>query len=58
MIIGPQVFREREAPHYSTGYKSLMGFEIGAITILAAYAIGCKIENRIRDKREGTEVTP
>ncbi|EEU36118.1 uncharacterized protein NECHADRAFT_53068 [Fusarium vanettenii 77-13-4] len=57
MIIGPQVFLAREAPHYSTGYNCLMGFEIGAITILAAYAIGCKIENRIRDKREGTEVT-
>jgi hypothetical protein len=34
-----------------------MGSEISAITILAAYAIGCKIKNRIRDKREGTEVT-
>ncbi|RSM16152.1 hypothetical protein CDV31_004615 [Fusarium ambrosium] len=32
-------------------------FEIGAITMLAAYAIGCKMENRIRDKTEGTEVT-
>ncbi|RSL52976.1 hypothetical protein CEP54_010611 [Fusarium duplospermum] len=57
MIIGPQVFFQREAPHYSTGYNSLMGFEIGAITMLAAYAIGCKMENRIRDQREGTEVT-
>lgn len=57
MIIGPQVLPEREAPHYSTGYHSLMGLEIGAMTIIAPYAVGWKIENTIRDKREGIEVT-
>lgn len=56
MIIGPQVFLEREAPHYTTGYTSLIGFEVAAICLLAAYAIGCKIENRRRDAREGTDV--
>lgn len=56
MIIGPQVFLEREAPTYETGYNSLMGFEIGAISMLAVYAIGCTIENNQRDKREGTDI--
>ncbi|KAL6399359.1 putative allantoate permease protein [Ilyonectria robusta] len=56
MIIGPQVFLTKEAPNYPTGYKCLMGFEIAAICLLGMYAVGCKIENKRRDKREGEYV--
>ncbi|RKL29098.1 hypothetical protein BFJ70_g10809 [Fusarium oxysporum] len=56
-IIGPQVFRAAEAPHYSTGYNSILGFEATAICALLAYAGGCIVENRKRDKAEGTDVS-
>jgi ACS family allantoate permease-like MFS transporter len=56
-IIGPQVFISSEAPSYYTGYNSILGFEIASICCLAAYAGGCIIENRRRDKREGTDVS-
>ncbi|RYC83108.1 hypothetical protein BFJ63_vAg14043 [Fusarium oxysporum f. sp. narcissi] len=56
-IIGPQVFRAAEAPHYSTGYNSILGFEATAIYALLAYAGGCIVENRKRDKAEGTDVS-
>lgn len=55
-IVGPQVFIAKEAPDYTTGYNAIMAFEIVAIACLAAYAVGCIIENRIRDKREGTDI--
>ncbi|PCD44651.1 hypothetical protein AU210_000108 [Fusarium oxysporum f. sp. radicis-cucumerinum] len=56
-IIGPQVFRAAEAPHYSNGYNSILGFEATAICALLAYAGGCIVENRKRDKAEGTDVS-
>lgn len=56
-IIGPQVFRAAEAPHYSTGYNYNLGFEATAICALLAYAGGCIVENRKRDKAEGTDVS-
>lgn len=55
-IIGPQVFIATEAPHYTTGYNAILGFEVTAICTLLAYATGCIIENRKRDKAEGTDV--
>ncbi|KAH8894000.1 MFS general substrate transporter [Thozetella sp. PMI_491] len=55
-IIGPQVFISAEAPHYSTGYRSILAFEVVAILSLAGYAAGCIIENRKRDRLEGTDV--
>ncbi|KAH7016372.1 major facilitator superfamily domain-containing protein [Microdochium trichocladiopsis] len=56
-IIGPQVFIAAEAPNYTTGYNAILGFEIVAIASLAAYAIGCRIENSRRDKAEGSDVS-
>ncbi|KAF4812292.1 putative transporter [Colletotrichum siamense] len=55
-IVGPQIFIEREAPNYTTGYSAIMAFEVLAIACMVAYAVGCMIENRIRDRKEGTEV--
>ncbi|KAF4837641.1 putative transporter [Colletotrichum siamense] len=55
-IVGPQIFIEREAPNYTTGYSAIMAFEVVAIACMVAYAVGCMIENRIRDRKEGTEV--
>ncbi|CAI6092377.1 unnamed protein product [Clonostachys chloroleuca] len=52
-IIGPQVFIATEAPDYATGYNAIMGFEIAAIACMAVYATGCKVENKMRDAKEG-----
>ncbi|KAJ3548281.1 hypothetical protein NM208_g1096 [Fusarium decemcellulare] len=56
-IIGPQVFITKEAPNYSTGYNAILGFEVTAICCMAAYAVGCMIENKRRDKMEGNDVS-
>ncbi len=53
MIIGPQLFLASEAPNYQTGYNSILGFEVAAIICLAIYAVGCRQENKRRDKLEG-----
>lgn len=55
-IVGPQVFIAKQAPAYTTGYNSILAFEVVAIICMLAYMVGCMIENRIRDKREGTHV--
>lgn len=55
-IIGPQVFIVKEAPNYTTGYNSIMAFEIVAIASLAVYAFGCWYENKRRDRNEGVNV--
>lgn len=55
-IIAPQVFLASEAPSYPTGYNAILSFEVVAICCLAVYAVGCNIENRRRDKIEGTNV--
>ncbi|KAH8172804.1 major facilitator superfamily protein [Sarocladium implicatum] len=52
-IVGPQVFISSEAPHYTTGYNSILGFEIGAILCMAVYGLGCRWENKQRDAKEG-----
>jgi MFS transporter, ACS family, allantoate permease len=52
-IVGPQVFMSKEAPDYSTGYNAILGCEVAAILCMAVYAIGCRIENKRRDAREG-----
>ncbi|KGO67248.1 Major facilitator superfamily domain, general substrate transporter [Penicillium expansum] len=56
MVIGPQLFIEKEAPQYATGYNCILGFEICAILSLAVYAFGCMIENKRRDQREGKDI--
>lgn len=55
-IVGPQIFIAKEAPDYSTGYSAIMAFEVVAIVCMAAYAAGCIIENRRRDRKEGVNV--
>ncbi|KAF6837195.1 allantoate permease [Colletotrichum plurivorum] len=55
-IVGPQIFIAKEAPNYSTGYSAIMAFEVVAIACMAAYAAGCMIENRRRDKGEGLNI--
>ncbi|KAF5496968.1 putative transporter [Colletotrichum siamense] len=56
-IIAPQTFRASEAPHYATGYNSILGFESSAVVLMAVYYVGVKYENRRRDKAYG-EVVP
>ncbi|EEU39001.1 uncharacterized protein NECHADRAFT_3210, partial [Fusarium vanettenii 77-13-4] len=56
-MIGPQVFFIHEAPNYPTGYNTLLGFEVAAICCIMAYAVGCFIENRQRDRKEGINVS-
>ncbi|KAF4819910.1 putative transporter [Colletotrichum tropicale] len=52
-IIAPQTFRASEAPHYATGYNSILGFESSAVALMAVYYVGIKYENRRRDKTYG-----
>lgn len=58
-IIGPQIFLSSEAPNYPTGYNSILGFELAAITCLAVYGIGCYMENKKRDRvdEDGLDVS-
>lgn len=56
-IIAPQTFRASEAPHYATGYNSILGFESSAVVLMAVYYVGVKYENRRRDEAYG-EVVP
>jgi hypothetical protein len=55
-MVGPQVFFIHEAPNYPTGYNTLLGFEVAAICCITAYAVGCFLENKQRD-REGTNIS-
>ncbi|KDN68837.1 hypothetical protein CSUB01_12614 [Colletotrichum sublineola] len=56
-IVGPQVFIATEAPHYTTGYNAILGFEAAAVACLAAYGIGCAVENKRRGVAEGSNVS-
>lgn len=49
-IVAPQTFRSSEAPHYTTGYNSIIGFESSAVALMLIYMVGVKWENRRRDK--------
>lgn len=48
-ILAPQTFRASEAPHYKSGYNSIVGFEASAIALMVVYYVGIKWENRRRD---------
>lgn len=52
-ILGPQVFRDEDAPSYHNGYIGLLAcLIVGAVTI-SAYGLLCKLENTRRDKLQG-----
>ncbi|RMZ02874.1 hypothetical protein D0860_07039 [Hortaea werneckii] len=48
-IIGPQVFRDNDAPKYSHGYSGLLACLCVAIATVLAYGYLCFRENRKRD---------
>ncbi|KAI7525655.1 hypothetical protein KC316_g18394 [Hortaea werneckii] len=48
-IIGPQVFRDNDAPKYSHGYSGLLACLCVAIATVLAYGCLCFRENRKRD---------
>ncbi|KAI6913518.1 MFS general substrate transporter [Hortaea werneckii] len=48
-IIGPQVFRDADAPKYSHGYSGLLACLCVAIATVLAYGYLCFRENRKRD---------
>lgn len=57
-IIGPQVFRSKDAPSYSHGYEGLLGCLAVAIASILAYGLLCRWENSRRDKEGQTAVEP
>lgn len=57
-IIAPQTFQSTEAPHYTSGYNSILGFESSAVAIMLLYIVGVKWENRRRDRLYGSEIDP
>ncbi|KAI7563263.1 MFS general substrate transporter [Hortaea werneckii] len=56
-IIGPQVFRDNDAPKYSHGYSGLLACLCVAIATVLAYGYLCFRENRKRD-HEGAMYEP
>jgi ACS family allantoate permease-like MFS transporter len=52
-IVAPQTFRASQAPHYGSGYNSILGFESSAVALMAVYYVGVKWENRKRDREHG-----
>lgn len=53
-ILGPQVFRENDAPNYTRGYTALLICLIISSVSIALYGVLCKLENRRRDNLHGT----
>lgn len=49
-ILAPQTFRASQAPHYTSGYNCILGFESSAVVLMAIYYFGVKWENRRRDQ--------
>lgn len=56
-IIGPQVFRDNDAPKYSHGYSGLLACLCVAIASVLAYGYLCFRENQKRD-HEGAMYEP
>lgn len=58
-ILGPQVFRQSDAPDYPNGYTGLLACIAVAIAAIVAYGLLCHWENEKRDKEgifdEGNE---
>lgn len=52
-IIGPQTFRESQAPAYIGGITAMMVCYVAAIALILTYMVVCRVENRKRE-REGT----
>lgn len=52
-IIGPQAFREEDAPSYSKGYEGLLACLVVAIATIVLYGFLCRWENGRRDKKMG-----
>ncbi|KAJ4259005.1 hypothetical protein NW762_008093 [Fusarium torreyae] len=57
-ILGPQVFREYDAPEYNRGFVGLLACCIVAFICISAYGIICFFENRRRDKLQGGGPVP
>ncbi|KAL4938921.1 hypothetical protein BDV06DRAFT_231455 [Aspergillus oleicola] len=54
-IIGPQAFRDTDAPSYSKGYEGLLACLVVAIVAIGAYGALCWMENRRRDAMGETD---
>ncbi|KAH8895255.1 MFS general substrate transporter [Thozetella sp. PMI_491] len=55
-IVAPQTFQSSEAPHYTSGYNSILGFEASAVAIMLVYFLGIRWENRRRDRIHGVVI--
>lgn len=53
-ILGPQVFRDGDAPQYSQGYVGLLCCVVVATGAIGAYAYLCWAENRRRDATQAS----
>lgn len=57
-ILGPQVFREDDAPTYHKGYIGLLASLIVGIITISLYGILCRMENMRRDNLQGRATQP
>lgn len=51
-ILGPQVFRAKDAPAYKNGYIGILACLCVSSVSIALYGVLCRIENQKRDKLE------
>ncbi|KAI6859908.1 hypothetical protein KC318_g21448, partial [Hortaea werneckii] len=49
-FLGPLVFKENEAPYYTTGWITTVATSAGAVMLAISYRSLCRWENRRRDK--------
>lgn len=52
-IIGPQVFRAKDAPDYKQGYMGILACLVVASVSIALYGLLCRWDNKRRDRKQG-----
>ncbi|EPE06879.1 allantoate permease [Ophiostoma piceae UAMH 11346] len=55
-IIGPQVFRAKDAPDYKHGYMGILASLVVASVCIVIYGLLCRLDNMKRDKKEAAAV--
>lgn len=57
-IIGPQTFRQSQAPAYIGGITAMMVCYVAAMALILTYMVVCRLENRKRDQETGARRVP
>jgi MFS transporter, ACS family, allantoate permease len=57
-IIGPQTFRQSQAPAYVGGITAMMVCYVAAMALILTYMVVCRLENRKRDREANSRRLP